>query len=52
MEDSMKVFVERQNIAHYIDQLKIETDPVRRDMISKLLAEEEAKQTTAATGSD
>lgn len=49
MDYSAKGFIERQNIARYIDQLKIETDPVRRDMLSKLLAEEEAKQTKSAT---
>lgn len=49
MDDSVKGFIERQNIAHYVDQLKIETDPVRRDTLLKLLAEEEAKQTKAAT---
>jgi len=49
MDDSAKGFIERQNIAHYIDQLKIETDPVRRYMLSKLLAEEEAKQVKAET---
>ncbi len=49
MDDSVKGFIERQNIVRYIDQLKIETDPVRRDMLSKLLAEEEAKQIKAAT---
>ena len=43
MHDSVKGFIERQNIAHYIDQLKTEADPVRRDMLRKLLAEEEAK---------
>ena len=49
MDYSAKGFIERQNIARYIDQLKIETDPVRRDMLSKLLDEEEAKQVKAAT---
>jgi hypothetical protein len=44
MDDSVKAFVERQNIAHYIDQLKTETDPVQRDTLLELLAEEEAKQ--------
>jgi hypothetical protein len=48
MGDTVKAFVERQNIAHYIDQLKIETDPVQRDMLLKLLAEEEAKQIKAS----
>lgn len=49
MNDSVKAFIERRNIAHCVDQLKIETDPVRRDTRLKLLAEEEAKQTKAAT---
>jgi hypothetical protein len=49
MDNSVKGFIERQNIAHYIDQLKIEADPVRRDMLLRLLAEEEAKQIKAAT---
>jgi hypothetical protein len=43
MDDSVKAFVERRNIAHYTDRLKIETDPVRCDALLKLLAEEEAK---------
>lgn len=47
MDDSVKGFIDRQNIAHYMDQLKIETDPVRRDMLMRLLAEEEAKQIKA-----
>ena len=49
MDDSVNGFIERQNIAHYIDQLKIETDPIRRDMLLRLLAEEEAKQIKTAT---
>jgi hypothetical protein len=48
IDDTLKAFVERQNVAHYIDQLKIETDPVQRDMLLKLLAEEEAKQIKAS----
>jgi predicted phosphatase len=44
MDDSAKGFVERLNIAHYIDQLITETDPVKRNMLVKLLAEEVAKQ--------
>jgi hypothetical protein len=40
MEESMKAFVERQNVVHYIDQLKTETDPVKRNAVLKLLAEE------------
>jgi len=49
MDDTVKAFVERQNIAHYIDRLKTETDPVQRETLLKLLAEEEAKQIKAAT---
>ena len=49
MDDCARGFIERQNIARYLDQLKIETDPVRRDMLAKLLAEEEAKQIKAET---
>lgn len=49
MEVSVKGFIERRNITHYIDQLKVETDPVRRDMLLRLLAEEEAKRIKAAT---
>jgi hypothetical protein len=44
MDDSAKGFVERLNIAHYIDQLITETDPIKRNMPLKLLAEEVAKQ--------
>ena len=49
MDESMKAFVERQNVVHYIDQLKTETDPVKRNVVLKLLAEEEVKQVKAAT---
>jgi hypothetical protein len=58
MDESMKPFVERQNAVHYVDQLKTETDPVKRnvvlkllaeEMVSKLLAGEEDKQVKAAT---
>jgi hypothetical protein len=41
---AMDGFVERQNIAHYIKQLKTETDPIRRVMLEQLLAEEKVKQ--------
>ena len=40
----MEKFVERENIAHYVDQLKTEIDPIRRTMLQRLLAEEKAKQ--------
>ncbi len=49
MDNSVKGFIERQNITRYIDQLKFETDPLRRSMLLRLLAEEEAKQIKAAT---
>ena len=57
MDESMKSFVERQNVVHYVEQLKTETDPVKRnvvlkllaeEMVSKLLAGEEDKQIKAA----
>jgi hypothetical protein len=47
MDDSVKGFVERQNIAHYIDQLVDEPDLAKRNMLLKLLAEEVAKQVEA-----
>jgi hypothetical protein len=37
-------FIERQNIAHYMDLLKVETDPTKRATLRNLLTEEEAKQ--------
>jgi hypothetical protein len=40
----MDRFIERQNIAHYVDQLKTQTDPIKRAMLQKLLAEEKIKQ--------
>ncbi len=40
MDESMKPFVERQNVVHYVEQLKTETDPDRRNVVLKLLAEE------------
>ena len=57
MDESMKSFVEHQNVVHYVEQLKTETDPVKRnvvlkllaeEMVSKLLAGEEDKQIKAA----
>ena len=58
MAESMNAFVERQNILHYMDQIKAETDPAKRngvlkllaeELLLKLLAEEEVKQVKAAT---
>ncbi len=40
----MEKFIERQKIAHYTQQLMTETDPVKRDLLQKLLAEEAVKQ--------
>jgi hypothetical protein len=42
----MDDFVERQNILHFTDMLKAETDPGKREMLLKLLAEEAVKQRT------
>ncbi len=58
MDELMKPFVERQNVVHYVEQLKTETDPDRRNVVLKLLAEEfvlkllaeeEVEQVKAAT---
>ena len=49
MDDFANGFVERQNIAHYIDRLITEPDGVKRNMLLKLLAEEVAKQVKAST---
>jgi hypothetical protein len=40
---AMHDLIERQNIAHFIDQINAETDPAKRAVIIKLLSEEEAK---------
>ena len=40
MDESMKSFVERQNVVQFVEQLKTETDPVKRNAVLKLLAEE------------
>jgi len=40
----LKAFVERQNIKRYADRIKTESDPVERDLLATLLAEEKAKQ--------
>ncbi len=39
----MEKFVARQNIEHYRDQLTTETNEERRQMLLRLLADEEAK---------
>jgi rubrerythrin len=43
----MERYVRRENIKHYKELLKRLTDPVERDMILKLIAEEEQKQRDA-----
>jgi hypothetical protein len=40
----MDKFIVRQNIVHYTQQLMTETDPVKRDLLQKLLAEEIVKE--------
>ena len=40
MDESMKPFVEREDVVHYVEQLKTETDPAKRNVVLKLLAEE------------
>jgi hypothetical protein len=37
-------FVERQNIAHYLERLKTENDPTTREILQNLLAKEMTKQ--------
>ena len=37
-------FVERQNIAHYLERLKTENDPTTREILQNLLAKEMVKQ--------
>ena len=44
MDTLRKGFVKRQNIAHYTNQLMTETDPIKRETLHKLLAEEISKQ--------
>jgi predicted phosphatase len=39
----MDEFIARQNVAHYTQQLVTETDPIKREMLKKLLVEEKAK---------
>jgi bacterioferritin (cytochrome b1) len=43
----MDRFIRRQNLEHYRELLKTVTDPVQRDTIEKLIAEEEEKQKNA-----
>jgi hypothetical protein len=43
----LKSFVERANIGRYIEQMKSETDPVKRTLLATLLDEEKAKQVSS-----
>ncbi len=45
----MDKFIERKNIAHYIDQLKTENDRIKRKTLQTLLTEETAKLASYAT---
>jgi hypothetical protein len=44
----MDNFIERLNIAHYLEQLKTVTNPIKREMLQQLLAEERVKQVSHA----
>jgi hypothetical protein len=48
MERLIKRFIERQNIFHYVDQLKTETNPIKQKTLQRLLAEGETKQANHA----
>jgi hypothetical protein len=41
---SMEKFIVRQNITHYTNQLMTEPDPIKRELLQKLLAGEMVKQ--------
>jgi hypothetical protein len=47
--ERQNIFVERQNIAHYINQLSKETAPIKRAMLQRLLTEEMVKQASHPT---
>ena len=51
MDDTVKAFIERQNVAHYIDQLKAEAHAVKRDTLLKLLAEGKSQADQSRNGS-
>jgi hypothetical protein len=44
----MDNFIERLNIAHYLEQLKTVTDPIKREMLQQLVVEERVKQVSHA----
>jgi hypothetical protein len=41
-------FIERQNITRYTNQLITETDPAKRELLQRLLADEMVKQASHA----
>ncbi len=41
----MERIVERRSIVIYLDQLKTETDPIKRDVLERLLIQEIDKRT-------
>jgi len=45
----MDKFIERKNIAHYIDQLNTQADQIKRKTLQTLLTEEVAKLASRAT---
>ena len=45
---AMDQFIERQNIAHYTELLMTEIDPLKRELLQRLLIEEMVKQTMHA----
>lgn len=50
MDQTVKSFVERANMARYIGQIKTETDPVKHKVLTTLLAEEKEKQRKSDDG--
>lgn len=43
-------FVHDENIARFLDRLSLETDPVKRAMLARLLAEERAQKLPHPSG--
>jgi hypothetical protein len=43
MDEATKAFVKAQNVARYVDLIKTEDNPAKRETLLKLLAQEEAK---------
>jgi hypothetical protein len=48
MDEATRAFVDRQNIVHYVELLKTETDPAKRGTIVRLLTDEQTKQKVSA----